>query len=283
MLNEEQVTSLESISLTLIAPFVDALGADRIFRKTISVEARDNESIRRLAITALNAELLEASELDHAQFDSHSPLSISIGSEQALDSLRPDGALATSWVDFDLDDSGAIVYIGYMETFQHDFTLGRLKELVGLGYVSGNPNQISVTVGQGIGATGGLDLAEFVRFLNDSGITATFVFSSLSSISVLFGRKFWSWIRDRKARKLAAKWKQQNLDDPRQLRRFFDRRIVWSHAEVCNRLKINSVNAKALMNALGYELIGPNWALGDDQVCLAARAKWLELESRYRN
>ena len=84
--------------------------------------------------------------------------------------------------------------------------------------------------------------------------------------------------------KNAQLWKEGNgFEYLRELRKFFDSKGNWDTAVIQKRLKISEQEVGELMRALGYELIGNEWMLGQSKKANTRRNKWLASEERFKD
>lgn len=182
------------------------------------------------------------------------------------------------------DQSGLIRASGdYADPVLSYVTPRQVAELVELGYADGNPKEIVVTVVWGRGG-GGEPVYDIVNWLLGQGVDLGWQLPRDAVITWLLG-KFFKGVRngarDRRARKIAARWAEHaGLRYPMQLRKFFDRKRSWPKGEVTRRLQVPDVVAMQLLKALGFvEDATGEWVPGTNKKAQARRRRWVDGES----
>lgn len=231
----------------------------------------ENESLRDTAISVMREALKNGANLWTNEILEDVFIATYLVSDQVYD-VKTGYEASGFGLKYALRPDGSIVVLEGYNPLGHDWTFRELHELADAAYIKGDPNKIILGLPIGLGA-GGSGIPDMVSFMADV--------LSIGSFTLAGVRKITEGLKHTGIRRIAKRWKENNIDSPRQLREFLELKGAWRLAEVKKRLKLDDEFAMKLLTSLGMEIDGDLWKPGYSAKAIKKRKKWLELEKKY--
>ncbi|HYF96773.1 MAG TPA: hypothetical protein VD947_01905, partial [Patescibacteria group bacterium] len=127
---------------------------------------KDSDSIRQAAISVMREAVESGADVWTQDIDNDRSIALYLASKDISDT-KTGYKYSGFGIGYDLDDSGGIIILDGYAPLRHDWTYLRIKELVELGYIKGNPARIVIGLPEGLGA-GPQDIFDWLGFFADT-------------------------------------------------------------------------------------------------------------------